>query len=252
MTLRLLAVAVLLSGMVFSGKTLREIVAQSPTLPVQKPSKTSPAPKATTFKFRSKTSQAEVARLRAEYAKHGPPSPAEVAKRNAIQSQQVKEALSLAKVDRYPIFHAGGSGMQTNVAAVARVENRGTKIVPDANAEGELLAVQKDFAAAMTKGDPQPPNRTDHFRWLNNSEAFKQDNGRVIGWYGAVVDTKRTPEGSWLIQIVIRPWIQHTSRGILIDKVLETYEFSNGQIKLIESDAHLVHDQSQQVYLITY
>ncbi|WP_406698961.1 hypothetical protein V5E97_08755 [Singulisphaera sp. Ch08] len=233
----------LLAGTSVLSFALRDVGAQSPETSGQ-----TREANGADVKLRSERSAEEVARLRSEYAKNGPPSPAQVVKLRAIQDKRLKEALELAKVGRYPVVRYGPTFQRPRTTVIAPVENRGTKIVPDADATGEMLILQKDFAVAIAKGDPQPPDRTNHFLWLNNTDAFKEGNARVVGWYGAVVDVKQADKGSWLIQIVIRPWIESPGRGILFDKVLETYEFSNGQIKLVDSDAHLVTERGQQVF----
>ena len=116
---------------------------------------------------------------------------------------------------------------------------RGTKIVPDPKAEGDMLKLQNEFAAAMSRSNPGPEGRRAHFDWLDKNECVRRYRVLRIGWYGGVTGCEPRPGGGWLVKVVIRPWLH--SMGIrhnyVLDTVEETYEFVGGGIRLLASDA---------------
>lgn len=115
---------------------------------------------------------------------------------------------------------------------------QGTKIVPDRKAAGDTLKLQNEFAAAMSRADPQPEDRRAHFSWLDKDECIRRYRVLRLGWYGSVIGWEPRPGGGWLVKIAIHPWLHSMRfRHGLFDSVEETYEFVGGRVRLIHSNA---------------
>lgn len=117
---------------------------------------------------------------------------------------------------------------------------RGTKIVPDKGATGDMLEVQDEFAAAMSRDDPKSEDRQAHFAWLDRNEYVRRYGVRQVGWYGGVLGCEPRPGGGWLVKVVIRPWLYPTvylRHTFVLDTVEETYEFVGGRVRMVESNA---------------
>ena len=113
---------------------------------------------------------------------------------------------------------------------------RGTVIIPEKDATGDVLKLQKEFAAAMHRADPVPESRRTHFAWVEKDEYVRRYKVIQLGWHGAVRTFEPRPDGGWFVNIVIRPWLYVPFRGFLPDEVEETYEYVNGCL-LYTSDA---------------
>lgn len=115
---------------------------------------------------------------------------------------------------------------------------RGTKIVPEPKAVDDMLKLQNEFAAAMSRADPKPEDRRAHFAWLDKNECVRRYGVSQIGWYGAVSGCEPRPGGGWSVKVVIRPWLYSMSlKTLVVDSVEETYEFVRGRVRLVKSNA---------------
>ncbi|AGA31482.1 hypothetical protein [Singulisphaera acidiphila] len=169
------------------------------------------------------------------------PSPGTPAfKRVLIQDALVRQGLA-------PVFRVGIDSrpepipMRTQVPA-----DRGTTIVPHPKAMGDMLRLQKTFAAALAAQDTRPAERRNHFAWLDNTDAFKKKLVHPIGWHGGIEEVEQTPTGSVLVKIHIRPWLYSNSfKTLQFDYVAETYEFFRGKVRLVDSDANVAKPELQ-------
>jgi hypothetical protein len=147
----------------------------------------------------------------------------------------------------------GGGGLGIGVSPLKPApppSYRGTKIVPDKEATGDMLKVQDEFAAAMSRDDPKSEARQAHFSWLDRNEYVRRYDVRRIGWYGNVLGCEPRPDGGWLVKVVIRPWLHpmvYLRFSFVLDSVEETYEFVGGRVRLVETNA-AVANSSQQVF----
>jgi hypothetical protein len=133
---------------------------------------------------------------------------------------------------------APGAPARVIIPPEAPPSYRGTMIVPDPKAEGETLKLQNEFAAAMSRADPEPEERRAHFSWLDENECIRRYRVARLGWYGGVIGWKPRPDGGWLVTVAIRPWLYSMQlKTVLFDSVEETYEFVGGRVRLIGSNA---------------
>jgi hypothetical protein len=109
-----------------------------------------------------------------------------------------------------------------------------------------MLRVQNEFAAAMSRDDPKPEDREAHFSWLDRNEYVRRYDVRRIGWYGAVLSCEPRSGGGWLVKVVIRPWLYSSwLKTALSDSVEETYEFVEGRVHLVGSNAAIAKPGQQ-------
>ena len=74
---------------------------------------------------------------------------------------------------------------------------------------------------------------------------------RRLGWYGAVVGCEPRPGGGWFVKVTIGPWLYSMSlKTLVMDSVEETYEFVEGRVNLVESNAAIAKPGHQRFPLI--
>ncbi|APW61947.1 hypothetical protein [Paludisphaera borealis] len=117
---------------------------------------------------------------------------------------------------------------------------QGTSIVPDKDATGDGLEVQKTFAVAMARDDPRSEEREAHFTWLDRNAYVRHYDVRRVGWRGHVLGCDSRPGGGWLVKVAVTPELrpQFSMRFcFVLDTVEETYEFVGDRVRMVESNA---------------
>jgi hypothetical protein len=121
-------------------------------------------------------------------------------------------------------------------------------------AKGEAFLVERAFASAFARQDPQHVSRTAHFAWLPETLHVKaivgpgsvgiewvlgaKPNVWRTGWCGVIQSMDRQPDGSLHVAVKIQPQVFSTAyKSLMADYVIETYRFADGRIELIATDA---------------
>jgi hypothetical protein len=115
---------------------------------------------------------------------------------------------------------------------------QGTRVLPTQGAAGDMLKVQNEFAAELARADPQPKARQAHFAWLERNGYVRHRHVIQIGWNGSITEVERRTGGGWLVKVTLSPWLCGAVRhSMCFDSVEETYEFVEGRVRLVESNA---------------
>ena len=109
---------------------------------------------------------------------------------------------------------------------------------PHPNAAGRILSIQKEVAELLSQTDLAPPQRLQHFAWLNGSGLS------LIGWVGSIVRMEPTETGlRATIKVTPRLASEHSAQVLIPAYFLETYDIVNGQASLVDVAApNITHE----------
>lgn len=174
-------------------------------------------------------------------------TPVENARPGTPEYKRLLDQQALARKGLGPVYKVGFDGPPVSIPVRTQVpDDRGTTIVPDPKATGDMLQLQQAFAAALAAQDTRPAERRNHFAWLENTDAFKKKLVHFTGWYGGIIEVEKQPTGRVFVKIHISPWLySDTLKTLQYDYVEETYEFFRGKVRLVDSDANVAKLEKQ-------
>lgn len=123
----------------------------------------------------------------------------------------------------------------------------GTRVVVGSDVKGDARRLQEEIAAALSRLDFCPDSRRAHFAWLEHNPNFKDGRARLIGWSGGILGLEPAAGGSWLVHIRVRPWLYSPTmrRTLVMDHVIEHYEYAAGKLRFVDSDAAIANPDRQ-------
>ena len=121
--------------------------------------------------------------------------------------------------------------------------------IPHSSASGEDLDFQKEVAKVLCEKAESYPGREEHFSWLVRHPLFQQAVHRVDGLSGYIIEAKRLPDGAWRARVHVRPSVGAAGIPYIADYILEDYQYQNGVLTLLQTDA-AVPKPDKQVFIL--
>lgn len=98
--------------------------------------------------------------------------------------------------------------------------------LPNLKADRETMALHSQAAALITRANPTPAYRMQHFNWIASNPRW-----RLLGWGGFVQHVEPVP-GGYAVTVQVSPQMTEDNRSATaIDYTLEVYMISNGQVQ---------------------
>jgi hypothetical protein len=160
------------------------------------------------------------------------------AKPGSAEERRLAKSFELAKRGLIPVYSLGEPPAHVAVPRPVVPRNVGTRIVPDRNVKGPALELQEEISVALSQTGLVPTNRQAHFSWMESNEHFRQGKARQIGWHGSILAVEPASPGHWTVTVRVFPHIHAPGyRSPVLDFVTETYQYTRGGIRFVNSDA---------------
>lgn len=163
-----------------------------------------------------------------------------------VHAKKLWESMKFKEVRIYS-FDAGVE-IDSRVAPgqETQVVDKGTVVVANYQAKGDDLVLQKTLCQAISSANIRPVTRELHFAWLQTHPLFLQKQVRFVGWHGGIVETRQIGPNAWRAKVNMYPWLYNPNHEINHpDYVTEIYEYSNGVVHLVDSDANTLRPERQ-------